>query len=178
VQQVEGGEEEERRRGVAEVHGREREGDGAEGVAKGDHHRPPLANDGEKEPDHEHGQQGGGYAADDEGEHLDGLARIWRRLVRRDADQAHGGVGRDSKKRRSRRLVRVVVAVVAGLVAGVVLGLVDLGGVVIHDRGDEVVTAVLVPDRQLVEEAEAEEKEKADEQLPGESRAQFSVRKG
>jgi hypothetical protein len=50
--------------------------------------------------------------------------------------------------------------------------------VVIHDRGDEVVTAVLVPDRQLVEEAEAEEKEKADEQLPGESRAQFSVRKG
>jgi hypothetical protein len=70
------------------------------------------------------------------------------------------------------------VTVVEGLVASVLLGVVDPGGVMVDEGDDEVVPAVLVPYRQLVKEAEAEEKEDAYDQLPGDYRAQVSVLNG
>ena len=156
-QRVERGEQEERRRGVAEQHRCERERDRAEAVAHGDDQRPDLPDGGAQEPEQEHGEDRGQEAAGDERHDRDRGLLVGDALPRERRDAEQHRVGRDRDERRAGRLVRVVMPVAEGLVARVVLEPVDLRRAVLDDRPHQVVPAVLVPGRDLLEVAEAEQ---------------------
>jgi hypothetical protein len=150
---------------VTEEHRGERKRDRAESIPKTDQQRPSFAHGRPQQTKQQQDDQDRGNPTLNKGQRLDGGQRVRCPSSGRGGSEREEPIDWHSQERRPGRLVRVVVPVVEGLVPGVLFQTVDSSCPVLDERSNKVVAAVLIPGRNLSEEAITEQQGKPDNDL-------------